>query len=555
MSRLHVTQLEGVLDKADLSALDMSDSAGHSDPNQLKKRRLTRALAAFAVARLAEREIPDLVQYVTDGARDGGIDLIYFDPQAKTLYLVQSKWHETGRGSISLADAIKFLSGVKKVLKNDLSTFNEKVRRRSSDIERALYDTDAKFVLVIAHTGQDAISDEVSVEINEYVSEQNDPTPIMSVTIMAQRDLHNAAVRGIAGVPISLDIQLRQWGEFRDPYYAVYGQVVASDVAAWYAAHGISLFADNIRQFITRSSVNDDIVSTLIHAPHDFWYYNNGLTLIADTVAKKPFGGKNTDFGIFECKAVSVVNGAQTVGAIHAAFSQNPDGPANAFVSLRIIATANSPASFKQNVTRNTNTQNAIEKRDFVALDPQQERLQQELAFQDVRYLYKTGSTSDGGVETFDLVDATIALACSRADVAFAVQAKREISRLWEDINSSPYTQLFNPTLTGPALWDLVRILRAIDSTLQAFGDNATGRVRLVCIHGNRFIAWLVFRTLSSRHSTLADSLSAEAGELTRDLAPQVAAVVDVEFSASYPASVFKNLSKCRQLSAHFGWS
>jgi hypothetical protein len=30
-------------------------------------------------------------------------------------------------------------------------------------------------------------------------------------------------------------------------------------------------------------------------------------------------------------------------------------------------------------------------------------------------------------------------------DVGLAVQAKREVGMLYEDINKSPYTQLFNP--------------------------------------------------------------------------------------------------------------
>jgi len=83
-------------------------------------------------------------------------------------------------------------------------------------------------------------------------------------------------------------------------------------------------------------------------------------------VAKKPIGGNATDSGIFECTAFSVVNGAQTVGSIHAAAKQDVQAVNKAMVSVRIISIADGSPAFGLEVTRNTNTQNAVEKRDFV---------------------------------------------------------------------------------------------------------------------------------------------------------------------------------------------
>ncbi|MFP3581819.1 hypothetical protein SB659_19860, partial [Arthrobacter sp. SIMBA_036] len=85
----------------------------------------------------------------------GGIDLIYFDPKDRTLYLVQTKWHADGHGSIELGDILKFIEGVRKVLDNDLDQLNDRIRARKADIERAVFDANAKFMLVIAHTGQE----------------------------------------------------------------------------------------------------------------------------------------------------------------------------------------------------------------------------------------------------------------------------------------------------------------------------------------------------------------------------------------------------------------
>jgi hypothetical protein len=64
--------------------------------------------------------------------------------------------------------------------------------------------------------------------------------------------------------------------------------------------------------------------------------------------------------------------------------------------------------------------------------------------------------------------EATVALACAADDVSLAVQAKREIGKLWEDITKAPYRALFNPSVTGPEVWRLVRILRTAETTLQS---------------------------------------------------------------------------------------
>lgn len=427
MSKLHVMQIGGYL-KAQLEAsVNMDDYAKHPDQEQVNKAFLTRALGALAVSQLTEVPMGDLCLYITDGSKDGGIDLIFFDPKEKTLYLVQTKWHSDGHGSIELGDVLKFLGGVRKVLENDIDQLNERIKARRLDIERALFDANAKFVLVLAHTGQEMLGAEVEAAINAYVDSQNDTSELMSVRILKQGELHKAVAAGVAGAPISVEVQLTSWGQIREPHYAIYGQVSAADVAVWLENHGPRLFESNLRHFLSKSTVNQDIVSTLMERPEDFWYYNNGITAVATAVAKKPIGGNSTDSGIFECGGFCVVNGAQTVGSIHAAAVQKPEAVAKAMVPIRIISSANSAEGFSSAVTRCTNTQNAIEKRDFVALDPDQERIRQELQIEGVEYAYKAGAATGAAGQRFDLTEATVALACANPDVALAVQAKREI--------------------------------------------------------------------------------------------------------------------------------
>lgn len=550
MSKLHVKQIEGYLAAKLKAVVNMDDYAGHSDPGQVHKAFLTRGLAALAVAHLTEAPLEELGAHITDGPKDGGIDLIYFDAKERTLHLVQSKWHEDGHGSMELGDALKFIEGVRKVLDNDLDQLNERIKARKADIERALFDANAKFMLVLAHTGQEPLSVEVDAAVSKYVEAQNDTSELMFVRVLTQAELHKAVAAGIAGAPISIEVQIAGWGQVREPHFAIYGQVCATDVAAWMKTHGNRLFESNLRQFLGGSTVNQDIVATLIERPLDFWYFNNGITAVAAEVAKKPIGGNSTESGIFECTGFCVVNGAQTVGSIHAAATQNPESAAKAMVPIRIISSANSAAPFASEVTRCTNTQNAIEKRDFVALDPEQERIRQELHIEGVEYAYKAGTATGTAGKRFDLTEATVALACANLDVALAVQAKREISKLWEDIAKAPYKQLFNGGVAGPLVWETVQALRAVDASLHAHAKKYAGRDALVCVHGNRFIQWAALRALGMKAGDSFANVAGAVPVVVESTIAKIVAGVKADYADSYPASLFKNLGKCRTLAA-----
>lgn len=138
------------------------------------------------------------------------------------------------------------------------------------------------------------------------------------------------------------------------------------------------------------------------------------------------------------------------------------------------------------------------------------------------------------------------------ADVSLAVQAKREIGKLWEDISKSPYKQLFNGGVTGPVVWESVLALRAVDSALQVEAKKYSGRDALVCIHGNRFIQWAALKNLGMMPGEAFEKYSSKVPSIVQSTVASVVNAVKTEYADSYPASLFKNLGKCRKLAAHF---
>lgn len=69
----------------------MSDYQKHADPAQKDSAFLSRALAAYSLSMLTSADSVAGAASVTDGGGDSGIDAIYFEPNERVLYLVQSK--------------------------------------------------------------------------------------------------------------------------------------------------------------------------------------------------------------------------------------------------------------------------------------------------------------------------------------------------------------------------------------------------------------------------------------------------------------------------------
>jgi hypothetical protein len=411
-------------------------------------------------------------------------------------------------------------------------------------------------VLLIVYTGQQALATDINKDIADVVDEINEPTQLVSVQVLRQADLHSIVGQGLEGAPIDLDVALHEWGQVREPYTGLYGHVCASVVADWFAQYQNRLLAPNIRASLGATDVNETILSTLLNAPDDFWYFNNGITALVRTIKKKPLSGASRDVGYFECHDLRIVNGAQTVGAIAKAASRDHEKVACARVPIRLIALENTPADFGKKVTRYTNTQNRIDRRDFIALDIEQERLRGELQLEGVTYVYKSGEVPPTTASGFDLIEATVARACLQDDVVHAVQAKREIGKLWDDIEKAPYRILFNSSVSGPELWRCVQIVRIVDEDLSATRTSSEGRQRLLAIHGNRFITHLVLHCLPhgfvERHDPVTPNEAKLVGGLTGAVFASVLTLLNEMYPDAYLASLFKNASKCQQVKTGF---
>jgi hypothetical protein len=153
---------------------------------------------------------------VTDGFDDNGIDGVFYNSDEKCLYIIQSKYHSNGNGSIDTGDLHKFIQGIKGLVSTRYDKFNGRIRSRASEIENCLLDAQTKFALILVHTGKDQLSSHCHSIINDFLEDYNDISEIFTFTTYDQRQIHTYISVGAEGSPINMDVLLHNWGDTKE---------------------------------------------------------------------------------------------------------------------------------------------------------------------------------------------------------------------------------------------------------------------------------------------------------------------------------------------------
>ncbi|MFZ1748417.1 MAG: AIPR family protein [Nitrospirales bacterium] len=554
MSIIHVNQIKNHVSRLFEGKIDMQDAGrpGVDFDNQ----NLTRSLAAYAIHYLSGADPVNAAKSITDGGDDNGIDAIFYHEPERRLYIVQSKWIHDGSGEPSNGDMKKFIGGIKDLFNTRFERFNKKVNANKSLLTQVLNDPQSTYNVVVVYTGINSLADPSQRDLDDLRDEMNDASELLIITILNQSALHGSLTARLAGEPINVDLGLKSWGKVETPQVAFYGQVAAPVIADWWSQYGDRLFARNLRSLLGDTDVNTEMRLTLQEVPENFWYFNNGITIIANKITKTMAGGGGTDFGTFHCENISVVNGAQTVSTIGRHFAKAPEKVAHALVPLRVISLEKADTQLEISITKTNNRQNRIDNRDFVTLDPEQSRLRAELGVEGIMYHVIRSEAVARTDKSFDLVEATTSLACASGKPSLFVQLKREIGKLWEDISRVPYKELFNPSVNSFFLWRVVQMQRQIDVSIDqmSIAHGLSGRDLSVAVHGNRLISAVVFQSLPlGQFGEPTFDIVAKVTPLmifshTQDAYMKLKAALDETFPNAIIPTLFKNMSKCTDL-------
>lgn len=469
---------------------------GAAKPEDQAAKQLSRAFSAFALHKLLDIAPQAAATAVVDDFNDKGIDTIYYHAPTETLYLLQTKLKESEQ--FKQEDALPFCEGIRLLLKQDFTAFNDHVQKRQAEIESAL-DTCSHIQLVVPYTG-DGVSKTASDALQALLDDEDLDVErlVKQVKYYTAAEITRDLLAEQTYQPVHTDIALQKYAKVENPRTTYYGVARLADLVELHQTHGKALYERNIRYFLGsgKSEVNKAIKTTLHDAPADFFYLNNGVTAVCDLI--EPKSGKN---GVrkFKVRGLSIINGAQTVASAAEFVRQYPDKNIDDAKVLLTLIKAPADGSFGKQVTKARNHQNPVQTANFASLDENQERLRQEIAHLGFDYHYRPEASATG-TKAITLDEALRALALQQNDPRYAVWLKSEPARL-ANPDSAEYLALFTAALPGTTLVNAVLCYRAIRTLVVDYEQKAPVRSqeRLIYRHGLHAITAVMMKRLRNK--------------------------------------------------------
>lgn len=547
----HMVMLGGVLESEYVPYLPVLLDKLKSAEETAKKNR-SRAFSAFALKNLCGIPAKVAAEAVVDDFDDFGIDAIYYHAQSETLYLVQSKLKAAEQ--FSQEEALAFCQGIRKLIRQDFTGFNENVQKRQVEIEDALDNNCNRIKLVIAHTGngisrhaEKAVRD--LLEDETHGEERLDSIPIDYDASRVVKDLREAR----AYEQVDADLFVSKCVKVEEPRLTYMGLVDLKDLVVLHDKHGKALYDKNIRTFLGhRTEVNTSIRQTLADNPKDFMYLNNGVTALGHLIEPKGANQAKQGKKKLKIKGLSVINGAQTIASSARFLADNPGSDISAAKVALTLIRADSNGAFGKQVTRARNHQNPVQFANFAALDEEQERLRRELAVLNIHYDYKAGAVEvTNDPRRIRIEEAAQALAMLLPDPRYVVWLKKEPAQLL-DTASDAYKALFTPAVTPFQLANAVQLNRYIQKRAMVESSAATGLERLTYKHGAYALAWAMAKRVQTaiNGTTLIDEnkltveLSTPFDELRQTLWDTTKSIIMVAGGSLYikgPLALFRN--------------
>ncbi|MFJ5801867.1 AIPR family protein [Streptomyces decoyicus] len=555
---LQVRQVKQALKTVYLESglIDGSDLAGKTD-DDLEKRMLSRALTAQAVRIVTGFSPQEAALTVIDGIADKGIDAIaVVDGPDPHVYLVQAKWSKDGKAKGERETVWELLAGLRLIDDEDFAAFNPRGRQLAEYAKAVMAKGPTKITQVVVLMRADEVSEGFRHALIDGEKEFNRHGKVLGHRIILGPEVWESVRKDLAPNPVELTADLFPWFTISLPYESYQGVIEAEQVARW-MKHGANLFNLNIRNPLGRTPINNELISTLTEEPASFWYYNNGVTVLCESVERVHQAIRNPQARpiTLTLHNASVVNGAQTVRSVAEAVAAD-DAAADAQVGVRIIVTGKAE-EFAKRTTQATNRQNRVEARDFIALDPVQaailEDMRAELGLEYSVRRSELDPTEDTGCS---VVEAACAMACAHPDSQYAARMATTLDVLWERGSQGIYDVLFRPQPSAYLLWNSVQIIREVRRTLHAVRSGYEGRGAALTEHGLYLLTHLVFRRLDTESidepdpkQEWATAAVQQVPVLVKELLPAVAGAIDELYGErSQIRAVCADIVRCREV-------
>ncbi|WP_368899648.1 AIPR family protein [Morganella morganii] len=530
----------------------------------------SRSIAAFCISQLGKADDQQSGESVCDSSLDGGIDAIFVNHSEKIVVAVQSKFNQSGANTWSKDDFLSFKSAIEHLLSGNFDRFDEVLQKKEKDLIAALDDSEYQFKFAMIHTGKKGAADIILQDMQHWQKELNrdalmpDDMPeedwFFQVHLISAEDIQQWLRDGGHQKVDLIGVELIQCGIIEEPQQAIYGTLTGDQLHEWYNQFGTKLFTKNIRNLLGKTDVNESIKQTVINEPHNFWFFNNGITLLVNEINPHRRNiVRNADLKTYDFKDVSIINGAQTVSTIGTINNLTIEHLSQVKVLARFIKINSADAdSLSNDITIANNHQNRVTGRDFAAQHHEQRRLANEIAIEGCSYmLLRTGVSPIFSEKNIDMDEALSALACLSAQPHILATLKSNRGKFFENLNGNLYKAVFNPSISGLLLINSVTAYREIEKTIADLMKSISSRKgKNLITHGIRVLTSISMSTLKSKIKSsekfhITDTEIAELEKTINCTYSLADKYISENYPSAYLARFFQNREKIDEVMSY----
>lgn len=329
----------------------------------------------------------DFAEMIVDGRYDGGIDILLTDPNSEEsdLVIAQSKFHKTITTEEVQNAVLKMALFLKDMQQGSYEQVNTTVQRRFIKLNSDLSD-DAKIRFVFYTSAlQSGIN---RSRIEKRFREQFSDSSKLEISFFFGKDLEEEVKESESRRPTVESGKICIDEAHNCLWYEDNAAIVnasAFSIKTLYAEHGINLLSRNLRYHIKGKDIDRGIADTIENHRTDFWFKNNGLTIICDDF--------KVDGREVKLRNFSIINGGQTTYMLHKSSHINEYN--DLFLPCKIIKisgnTEKERNDFSLEIAKATNTQKPIKPVDLKSNTPEQRQFYYAMLEVGVFYQTKRG--------------------------------------------------------------------------------------------------------------------------------------------------------------------
>jgi|GEM_PF-2755336 AIPR protein. len=320
-----------------------------------------------------------ILECITDRSKDAGCDAVIFNSNLKLIKILQSKFSENiGEGGFN-KDELAKLSKVYEFIrigKSDNEEMKDYIHKQLKEkLERAIrfikedgYRLKVDFITTLRNN---ANADIYSFpELNIYSDKE---------ISMKYEEWKHGQVPDLGDILINY-VDIMDGPQCQPKSYIV--DLTSESLRKEFQIHKDGLFSRNVRIFYgDKKKTNKEMKQTLAKNPANFWFYNNGITLLSEKVTV------DKENKLISLRNPQIINGCQTVSVI----GESKPTSANVLAKIIEIQDDVSNQSIIDGIIESNNRQTHVDERMLKSNHPCQVKLHRELELLKYYYERKEG--------------------------------------------------------------------------------------------------------------------------------------------------------------------